>query len=368
MADEILKIRPASDVKWDCVSLGEVMLRLDPGFGRIRTTRQFAVSEGGGEYNVCRAMRKCWGKRASVVTALPVNDIGWLAEDLIMQGGVDTSHIIWREFDGIGRSTRVGLNFTEKGYGPRAALGCNDRGNSAASQIKPGEVNWDKLFGEEGVRWFHTGGIFAALAPNTSEVVIEAVQAAKKHGTIVAYDLNYRGQLWKSQGGKEGAQKINREIAKYVDVMIGNEEDFTACLGFEVEGLDEHISKIDPANFKKMIETAVKAFPNFKVAATTLRNAKTASVNDWGAVIWAGGNFYEAPMRNGLEIYDRVGGGDGFASGLAYGFMEGKGPQAAVEYGAAHGALAMSTPGDTSMVNVKEVEAIMKGKGARVIR
>ena len=368
MADEILKIRPASETKWDCVSLGEVMLRLDPGFGRVRTTREFKVSEGGGEYNVCRAFKKCWKKRSSVVTALPENDIGWLVEDLIMQGGVDTSHIIWREFDGIGRNTRVGLNFTEKGYGPRAALGCNDRGNSAASQIKPGEVDWDKLFGEEGVRWFHTGGIFAALAPNTAEVVIEAVKAAHKYGTVVAYDLNYRGQLWKSQGGKAGAQKINREIAQYVDVMIGNEEDFTACLGFEVEGLDEHISKIDPANFKKMIETAVKEFPNFKVAATTLRNAKTASVNDWGAVIWAGGNFYEAPMRNGLEIYDRVGGGDGFASGLAYGFMEGKGPQAAVEYGAAHGALAMSTPGDTSMVNYKEVEAIMKGKGARVIR
>ena len=368
MADDILKIRPASETRWDCVSLGEVMLRLDPGFGRVRTTRTFQVWEGGGEYNVCRAMRKCWGKRSSVVTALPINDVGWLVEDLIMQGGVDTSHIIWREFDGIGRNTRVGLNFTEKGYGPRAALGCNDRGHSSASQIKPGEVNWDKLFGEEGVRWFHTGGIFAALAPNTSEVVIEAVQAAKKYGTIVSYDLNYRGQLWKSQGGKEGAQKINREIAKYVDVMLGNEEDFTACLGFEVEGLDEHISKIDPVNFKKMIETAVKAYPNFKVAATTLRNAKTASINDWGAVIWAGGNFYEAPMRENLEIYDRVGGGDGFASGLAYGFMEGKGPQAAVEYGAAHGALAMTTPGDTSMVNVKEVEAIMKGKGARVIR
>jgi 2-dehydro-3-deoxygluconokinase len=368
MADEILKIRPASECRWDCVSLGEVMLRLDPGFGRVRTTRHFQVWEGGGEYNVCRAMRKCWGKRSSVVSALPINDVGWLVEDLIMQGGVDTSHIVWREFDGIGRNTRVGLNFTEKGYGIRAALGCNDRGNSAASQLKPGEVNWDKLFGEEGVRWFHTGGIFAALAPNTSQTVIEAVQAAKKHGTIVSYDLNYRGQLWKSQGGKEGAQKINREIAKYIDVMLGNEEDFTACLGFEVEGLDEHISKIDPANFKKMIATAVKTYPNFKVAATTLRNAKTASVNDWGAVIWAGGNFYEAPMRENLEIYDRVGGGDGFASGLAYGFMEGKGPQAAVEYGAAHGALAMTTPGDTSMVNVKEVEAVMKGKGARVIR
>ena len=365
---DILTIRKPEETKWDCVSLGEVMLRLDPGFGRVRTTRTFQVWEGGGEYNVARAMRKCWGKRSSVVTALPINDVGWLVEDLILQGGVDTSHIIWREFDGIGRNTRVGLNFTEKGYGPRAALGCNDRGYSAASQIKPGEVNWEKLFGEEGVRWFHTGGIFAALAPNTSEVVIEAVTVTKKYGTIVSYDLNYRGQLWKSQGGKDGAQKVNRAIAEHVDVMIGNEEDFTACLGFEVEGLDEHISKIDPANFKKMIETAVKAYPNFKVAATTLRNAKTASVNDWGAVIWAGGQFYEAPMRENLEIYDRVGGGDGFASGLAYGFMEGKGPQAAVEYGAAHGALAMTTPGDTSMVNVKEVEAIMKGKGARVIR
>ena len=368
MAEEILKIRPASECRWDCVSFGEVMLRFDPGFGRVRTTRQFQVWEGGGEYNVARAMRKCWGKRSSVVTALPVNDLGWLVEDFICQGGVDTSHIIWRPFDGIGKNTRVGLNFTEKGFGIRAALGCSDRANSAASQIKPGEVNWDRLFGEEGVRWFHTGGIFAALAPNTSEAVIEAVEAARKHGTIVAYDLNYRASLWQSQGGKEGAQRVNRKIAEYVDVMIGNEEDFTACLGFKVEGLDEHISKIDPANFKKMIATAVKEFPNFKVAATTLRNAKTATFNDWGAVIWAGGNFYEAPMRENLEIYDRVGGCDGFASGLAYGFLEGKGPQAAVEYGAAHGALAMTTPGDTSMVNLKEVEAVMKGKGARVIR
>ncbi len=368
MAEEILNIKPADACKWDVVSFGEVMLRFDPGFGRVRNAREFKVWEGGGEYNVARAFRKCWRKRSSVVTALPSNDLGWLVEDLICQGGVDTSHIIWREFDGLGRNTRVGLNFTEKGFGIRPALGCSDRGNSAASQIRPGEVDWDKLFGEEGVRWFHTGGIFAALAPNTAEAVIEAVQAARKHGTIVSYDLNYRASLWKSQGGQEAARKVNREIARHVDVMLGNEEDFTACLGFEVEGLDEHISKIDPANFKKMIATAVKEFPNFKVAATTLRNAKTASVNDWGAVIWAGGSFYEAPMRENLEIHDRVGGGDGFASGLAYGFLENKGPQAAVEYGAAHGALAMTTPGDTSMASIKEVEAAMKGKGARVIR
>lgn len=368
MTDNILDIRPASETKWDCASFGEVMLRFDPGFGRVRNARQFQVWEGGGEYNVARAFRKCWGKRSTAVTALPVNDLGWLVEDLMMQGGVDTSHVIWREFDGLGRNTRVGLNFTEKGFGVRPALGCSDRGHSAASQIRPGEVNWEKLFGEEGVRWFHTGGIFAALASNTAEAVIEAVEVARKYGTVISYDLNYRASLWKSQGGKEGAQKVNRHIAQYVDVMIGNEEDFTACLGFEVEGLDEHISSIDPANFKKMIQTAVKQFPNFKVAATTLRNAKTASVNDWSAILYAGGEFYASMMRENLEIYDRVGGGDGFASGLAFGFMEGKGPQAAVEYGAAHGALAMTTPGDTSMVRKEEVEAVMKGKGARVIR
>jgi 2-dehydro-3-deoxygluconokinase len=368
MTDEILKIRPASECKWDCASFGEVMLRFDPGFGRVRNARSFQVWEGGGEYNVARAMRKCWGKRSTVVTALPKCDLGWLVEDMIMQGGVDTSHIIWRDHDGLGRNTRVGLNFTEKGFGVRAALGCSDRGHSAASQIKPGEVNWEKLFGEEGVRWFHTGGIFAALEEGTADAVIEAVKTAHKYGTIVSFDLNYRASLWKSRGGQEAARKINHAIAPYVDVMIGNEEDFTACLGFEVEGLDEHISNINPANFKKMIAEAVKKYPNFKVVGTTLRNAKTASFNDWAAVIYAGGNFYESVMRENLEIYDRVGGGDGFASGLAYGFIEGKGPQAAVDYGAAHGALAMTTPGDTSMVNVKEVEAIMKGKGARVIR
>jgi 2-dehydro-3-deoxygluconokinase len=368
MTDNILQIRPAHETRWDCAALGEVMLRFDPGFGRVRNARTFQVWEGGGEYNVARAMRKCWGKRSTVVTALPQNDLGWLVEDFIMQGGVDTSHIIWRDFDGIGRNTRVGLNFTEKGFGVRAALGCSDRGHSAASQLRPGEVNWEKLFGEEGVRWFHTGGIFAALDTGTAEAVIEAVEAAHRHGTVVSHDLNYRASLWKSRGGQAAAQKVNRDIARHVDVMIGNEEDFTACLGFAVEGLDEHISNIDPANFKKMIATAVKGFPNFKVAATTLRNAKTATFNDWGAILYAGGQFYQSVTRENLEIHDRVGGGDGFASGLAYGFLEGKGPQAAVEYGAAHGALAMTTPGDTSMVNVKEVEAIMKGKGARVIR
>ena len=363
-----LNIKPPGSCQYDLIALGEIMLRLDPGEGRVRTAREFKVWEGGGEYNVARGLRRCFGLKTAVCTAFADNDIGRLLEDFILQGGVATEFIKWVPFDGVGRTVRNGLNFTERGFGVRGAVGIPDRGHSAASQLKPGDFDWDHIFGQLGARWLHTGGIFAALSDTTPKLVIEAVQAAREHGVVVSYDLNYRPSLWKSIGGQKCAQEVNREIARYADVMIGNEEDFTACLGFEVEGLDEHISNIDPANFKTMIAQAVKAFPNFKVAATTLRNAKTASFNDWGAVLYAGGQFYEARLRENLEIYDRVGGGDGFASGLAYGFLEGKGPQAAVEYGAAHGALAMTTPGDTSMVNVKEVEAIMKGKGARVIR
>lgn len=363
-----LSIRPAQECRWDCIALGEVMLRLDPGVGRVRTARQFQVWEGGGEYNVARGLRKCFGLRSACVTALVDNDIGHLVEDLMLQGGVDLRHVKWLPFDGIGRSARIGLNFTERGYGIRPALGCSDRANSAASQLKPGDVDWDQIFGREGARWFHTGGIFAALSATTPPLVLEAMQAARKHGVIVSYDLNFRPSLWKSQGGTARAVEVNRELAKYVDVMIGNEEDFTAALGFEVEGLDEHISDLDPANFKKMIQRATAEFPNFRVVATTLRNARTASVNDWGAILWAGGEFHMATLRESLEIFDRVGGGDGFASGVAYAFLSGKSSAQAVEYGAAHGALAMTTPGDTSMVTLKEVEAAITSKGARVIR
>jgi 2-dehydro-3-deoxygluconokinase len=363
-----LNVKPKDSCKWDCLALGEVMLRLDPGERRIRTARSFDVWEGGGEYNVARAIRKCFGLRSAVVTAFVDCETGYLLQDLIMQGGVDASHGKWFPFDGIGKAARIGLNFTERGFGMRPAVGCSDRGHSAASQLKPGDVDWKKIFKEEGVRWFHTGGIYAALSETASDLIIEAMEAAKEAGTIISYDLNYRASLWKSQGGKEKAMAVNRKIASLVDVMIGNEEDFTAALGFKVEGLDEDISSIDPANFKRMIGEAVKAYPNFKVVATTLRNAKTASVNDWGAVIWAEGQFYQSTMRENLEIFDRVGGGDGFASGLAYALMEGKSYQEAVEYGAAHGALAMTTPGDTSMASLKEVESAIKTKGARVIR
>ncbi|HEV7893206.1 MAG TPA: sugar kinase [Pyrinomonadaceae bacterium] len=363
-----LEVRPEAECRWDIVSLGEVMLRLDPGDGRIHTARSFRVWEGGGEYNVARGLKRCFRLRAAVVTALADNAVGRLVEDLIFQGSVDQSHLLWRVYDGVGRETRNGLNFTERGFGVRAALGCSDRGHTAVSQLRPGEIDWEKIFGAEGARWFHTGGIFCALSETTPEVAREAMLAAKRHGTVVSYDLNYRDSLWKSIGGRARAREVNRELAPLVDVMIGNEEDFTACLGYEVEGLDEHHSKLDVANFRAMIERAVSEFPNFKVVATTLRNAKTATVNDWGAVCYHGGELYQSQTREDLEIYDRVGGGDSFASGLIYGFLTERGAQYAVECGAAHGALAMTTPGDTTTATLSEVERVMRGGTARVAR
>ena len=363
-----LTLRKADECKYDILSLGEVMIRLDPGEERIHTTRHFRAWEGGGEYNVARGLKRCFGQRAALATAIPDNPVGRLLEDMIFQGGVDMEYVNWVPFDGIGRKVRVGLNFTERGFGVRAAVGCSDRGHSAAAQIKKGDFDWEKIFGRDGVRWLHTGGIFAGLSDTTPDAVIEAMTVAKKYGTIISYDLNYRASLWKDIGGQDKARQVNRELAKLVDVMIGNEEDFSASLGFEVEGLDEHCSTLDPRNFKTMIEEAVRTFPNFSAVATTLRNAKTASLNDWGAILYYDGAFYEADLRENLEIFDRVGGGDSFASGLIYGLMAQKGPQAAVNYGAAHGALAMTTAGDTTTASLKEVERVMKGGGARISR
>ncbi|MFH1760775.1 MAG: sugar kinase [bacterium] len=363
-----LKVKSSESCKYDLISLGEIMLRLDPGDFRIRTTRNFRVWEGGGEYNVARGLKKCFNLNTAVVTSIPDNEVGHLVEDLIMQGGVDRSYIKWVPYDSIGRNCRVGLNFTEKGFGVRAALGCSDRGYSAASQLKRGDIDWQKIFKKDGARWFHCGGIYAGLSESTPDVIKEAMETAKENGTIISYDLNYRPSLWKSVGGPEKAKEVNRELASLIDVMLGNEEDFTAALGFKVDGLDEDCSKLDPGNFMKMIEKAVKEFPNFKAVATTLRNAKTASVNDWGAILFTEGGFYQSMLRENLEVYDRVGGGDSFASGLIYGFLSGKTPQECVECGAAHGALAMTTPGDTTMATLKEVEKVMKGGGARVAR
>jgi len=362
-----LTVRKKEGCRWDVVSLGEVMLRFDPGEYRIWTTRQFAVSEGGGEYNVARGLKRCFGLDAAIVTAFAKNPVGALLQDLIYQGGVDSSLIKWVNYDGVGRMVRNGLNFTERGFGVRAALGCSDRGHTAIAALKPGEIDWDDIFGARGARWFHTGGIFCALSETTPDVALEAMQSARKHRVVVSYDLNYRDSLWKAIGGKKRAQEVNRRIAPFVDVMLGNEEDFSAALGYEVPGTDENISALDPENFKKMIAKAVQDFP-FKVVATTLRKATTATRNDWGAIGYSDGNFYEARNRENLEILDRVGGGDSFASGLIYGFLAGKDAQWAVECGAAHGALAMTTPGDTTMATLEEVLQVMKGAGARIAR
>jgi 2-dehydro-3-deoxygluconokinase len=362
-----LQIKAKEECRWHLVSLGEVMLRFDPGDRRVWTTRQFEVSEGGGEYNVARGLKRCFGLETAIVTAIVDNSVGRLLEDLIFQGGVDSSLLRWVDFDGVGRAARNGLNFTERGFGVRPAAGCSDRGHTAVSQLKPGEIDWEEIFGRRGARWFHTGGIFCALSESTADVAFEAMQAARKHGTIVSYDLNYRESLWKAIGGKKRAQEVNRRLAPLVDVMLGNEEDFSAALGFEIPGMDENISNVEAESFKKMITGMVQEFP-FAVVATTLRKAKTATRNDWGAICYAGGAFYQAQNRPDLEIFDRVGGGDSFASGLIYGFLTGQGPQWAVDCGAAHGALAMTTPGDTSMATLKEVLQVMQGKGARIAR
>jgi 2-dehydro-3-deoxygluconokinase len=363
-----LKIKAKSECTWDLVSLGEVMLRLDPGDERISTTRHFRAWEGGGEYNVARGLRRCFGMDTAIVSALADNPVGRLVEDLMLQGGVSQKYLRWVPYDGVGRTVRNGLNFTERGFGIRAALGCSDRGHTAISQMKLGEVDWERIFSKEGARWFHTGGIFCALSETTPLVAQEAMEAAKRAGAVVSYDLNYRASLWKSIGGKAKAQEVNRRLAPLVDVMLGNEEDFTAALGFSVVGLDEQHSKIESTGFKQMIETVVKEYPMLAVIATTLRNAKTATVNDWGALCYSDGKFYEAPVRENLEIYDRVGGGDSFASGLIYGFLSGKDPQWAVECGAAHGALAMTTPGDTTMATLAEVLQAMTSRTARIER
>jgi len=364
-----VEIRPADECRFDLVALGEIMLRLDPGEGRVRTARSFRVWEGGGEYNVARGLRRCFGMRTGVVTAFADNDVGRLLEDFVLQGGVDTSLIQWVPYDGIGRSVRNGLNFTERGFGIRGAAGVSDRANSAASQLRPGDVDWEHLFGTLGVRWFHTGGIFAALSETTPEVVEEAVSAASRHGTVVSYDLNYRPSLWKAIGGVERAREVNRRLAAHVDVILGNEEDFTACLGLQVQGVDENLTELDTASFRAMIERAAAEFPNLAVVATTLRAVRSAGVNDWAAIAWSRKEgFVEAAPRPELEILDRVGGGDSFASGLIYGLMAHGNLQLAVEYGAAHGALAMTTPGDTSTATLAEVEALVAGAGARINR
>jgi 2-dehydro-3-deoxygluconokinase len=375
---------PDSLRHWDYLSLGEVMLRLDPGENRIHTTRQFQVWEGGGEYNVARGLRRCFGLRTAIVTALADNPVGRLVEDLILQGGVDTALLKWVPYDGVGRQVRNGLNFTERGFGARAASGCSDRGHTAISQVKPGDFDWEAIFSEPfgarsqeagalwtapwgGSRWFHTGGIFAALSPSTAQVAAEAMDAAHRHSTPVSYDLNYRNSLWKFIGGKVKAQEMNRELVRKVDLLLGNEEDFSAMLGVKVKGVSDDFTELPIAGYEGMLREVAATYPNLKLIASTLRTAPTASRNLWGAIALYEDQIVHVPQRE-VDILDRVGGGDSFASGLIYGLLAGQPIEWAVRCGVAHGALAMTTPGDTSMATLAEVERIIQGGSARIAR
>ena len=360
--------RAPGSVRWDCVSLGEVMLRLDPGDDRIHTARTFRAWEGGGEYNVARGLRRCFGLRTVIATALAENPVGRLVEDLMLQGGVDQDLVRWVPFDGVGCKVRNGLNFTERGYGVGAGVGCSDRGYTAVSQLKPGDFDWQSIFGAGlGSRWFHTGGIFAALSDSTIEVASEAMNAAQAAGTVISYDLNYRESLWKSIGGKPRAQEVNRELVRKVDVLFGNEEDFSAMLGVEVEGVGNDFDELPVESYAKMLRELSQVYPNLKVIASTLRTAHTASENAWGAIALHSGGIAHVAQRN-VDILDRVGGGDSFASGLIYGLLADKGVDWAVRCGMAHGALAMTTPGDTSTASLGEVLRVMGGGAARISR
>jgi 2-dehydro-3-deoxygluconokinase len=363
-----MNIKPMSECAFDQISLGEVMLRLDPGQGRIKTTRTFDAWEGGGEYNVARGLRRCFGLRTAVVTAFAENEIGRLVEDLILQGGVDTRFVHWKKYDGIGRTTRNGLNFTERGFGLRGAIGVSDRGNTAASQLTATSIDWDSIF-SQGVRWFHTGGIYAGLSESTPGVIEAAMKSAKKYGTKISYDLNYRPSLWSAIGGQVKAQEVNRKLAPFVDVMIGNEEDFTESLGFKVEGLSSNFTEIDHSAFGAMVQEVVKTYPNLEVIGTTLRKVHSASINDWSAIAWSKETgLLQSKLYEKVEVLDRVGSGDSFASGLIFGLLDGRTMQEALELGVAHGGLAMTTPGDTTMASLAEVEKLARGGSARVER
>jgi 2-dehydro-3-deoxygluconokinase len=364
----VLSLRPVEECRWDLVALGEVMLRLDPGEERIATTRSFRVWEGGGEYNVARGLRRCFGLRTAFVTALADNAVGRLIEDLLLQGGVESAQLNWLPYDGVGRAVRNGLNFTERGFGVRAALGVSDRGHSAASQLATGDVDWERVFGREGVRWFHCGGIFCALSESTADVALEAIEAARRHGTVVSYDLNFRPSLWKAIGGSARAAEVNRRVVEQVDVLLGNEEDYGAALGYEAEGVDAGLLALDVAAYEHLLRRVLADLPGLSLAAATLRQARTATVNDWSAVCHTRDGFHAGPVMEGLEIFDRIGGGDSFASGLFYGLLTGADPARALAYGVAHGALAMTTPGDTSMATLAEVERLVAGGAARVLR
>jgi 2-dehydro-3-deoxygluconokinase len=359
-----LKIKSADACEFDLVALGECMIRLSPpGHGRIEFAPALEVWVGGGEYNVAYALARL-GLRTAWIGGLNTSSMSRIVANHARAAGVDISHAVTRKYDRVGKRDRIGLNFTEVGHGRRGSVTLYDRGHSATSGIQPGEIDWRSLFRERGVRWLHTGGIFAALSDNTRQVAAEAISAAHEAGTIVSYDLNFRSTLW---SGTE-AIATTRPLVPMIDCLIGNEEDFQKVLGYEAPGVDVEKGELDTSQFKKMVERIVRDYPNVKAVGTTLRGVKSALVNDWSAILWHDGTFYDGPPYSNAEIEDRVGGGDGFASGSIYGFLTGRPPQDCVDLGVAHGALLMSTRGDTSQITLDELLHVARGGSARIKR
>lgn len=359
-----LKIKPVDSCELDILSLGECMIRLSPpGHQRIELTPYFEAWAGGGEYNVAYALSRL-GLRTAWTSKLVKNPLGAFIKNHAQASGMDISEVAWIPYDGVGIADRIGLNFTEVGIGVRSSVTMYDRGHAAASHLKPGDIDWKRIFNTRAVRWFHTGGIFTALSESCAQTVKEAMQAAHAAGTIVSYDLNFRSKLWTS----EQAIATTKELVKYIDVLIGNEEDFQKVLGFEVKGTDENLKKLPIEGYKTMVKQVVDAYPHIQIVGTTLREVISGLLNNWSAIMYYDGEFYQSVRYENLEIEDRVGGGDGFCSGTVYGLLNGKTPQECVNLGAAHGALLQSTRGDTSMITLEELMHVYKGGSARIKR
>lgn len=352
----MLKIKSKADCRWDLISLGEVLLRFDAGDERIHTTQNFRVFDGGGEYNVARNLSKVFGQKTAIITALTDNGLGRLAENLILQGGVDTSEILWRAPAGSSANARNGLYFIERGFGLRAPASTFDRTHTAVSQLKTGDIDWQKILIQEKSRWFHTGGIFVGLSDSTPGVATEGMRAARENGVIVSYDLNYRDSLWKERGGRTEANKINRTLLPFADVVFG------------VPDFNANFAEFNADEFQAAARKLKTEFPNLKVIATTLREVKSASEHNLSAACFADGEVFKAEDYIDVKVFDRVGSGDAFAAGFIYGFLSGKGIRYSIECAAAHAGLAMTTPGDNSSARLAEIESLMRGAGANVIR
>ncbi len=347
----------------DFLSLGALIHRLDPGVIPFRKARSVDIHVSGGEYNVAAGLADCFGLRTGVATAMVDYPIGELVQARVREAGV-TPFYKWFEHDGV-RGPNIATVYSDRGHGVRAPVVFYNRANEAGALLKPGDFDWPSIFGK-GVRWFHSGGIFASLSETTSEVILEGMQAAKSAGAITSFDLNYRAKLWASVGGAEKGQAVMRRIAGQLDALIGNEEDLQKGLGITGPDVAQK-SKLDPDTFFGLIERVVEQFPNIKMVATTLREVHSTNRHDWAAVLWLDGQRFVSPTMQ-LDVIDRIGGGDGFAGGLLYGLISGRSPEEALRLGWAHGALLTTFQGDVSLARLHEVEALAKGGTARVQR